>query len=151
MNFLDVRWIVFYCNKRLEISIFIHFCEYFRPQGRLKHWKKSSISSTLFSAASALLSFSPGRWMQNPKNRLSDQPSNDDKGKLMIKRKIKKIKTNEYFLILAKMKLTILKDQTHIIEEYFSGSPQDFSQITSLTVALWPGKFDFHRTFLVKL
>ena len=25
------------CNKRLEISIFIHFCEYFRPQGRLKH------------------------------------------------------------------------------------------------------------------
>ena len=74
--------------------------------------------------------------MQNPKNQLSDQPSNADKGKLMIKRKIKKIKTNEYFLILAKMKLTILKDQTHIIEEYFSGSPQDFSQITSLAVAL---------------
>ena len=43
---------------------------------------------------------------------------------------------NEYFLILAKMKLTILKDKTHIIEEYSSGSPQDFSQITSLAVAL---------------
>ena len=54
---------------------------------------------------------------------------------------------NEYFLILAKMKLTILKDKTHIIEEYSSGSPQDFSQITSLAVALWPGKFDFYHTF----
>ena len=40
-----VSWcslIVFNCNKRLEISIFIHFCEYFRPQGRLKHWQKST-------------------------------------------------------------------------------------------------------------
>ena len=54
---------------------------------------------------------------------------------------------NEYFLILAKMKLTVLKDKTHIIEEYSSGSPQDFSQITSLAVALWPGKCDFHQTF----
>ena len=42
----------------------------------------------------------------------------------------------EYFFILAKTKLTILKDKTHIIEEYSSGSPQDFSQITSLAVAL---------------
>ena len=54
---------------------------------------------------------------------------------------------NEYFLILAKIKLTILKDKTYIIEECSSGSPQDFSQITSLAVALWPGKFDFQRTF----
>ena len=107
--------------------------------------------SLFFSAASALLLFSPGRWMQNPKNRLFDQPSNADKGKLMIKRKIKNIikQLDEWiFLNPCKMKLTILKDKTHIIEEYSSGSPQDFSQITSLAVALWPGKFDFHRTFL---
>ena len=102
---------------------------------------------TLFSAASALLLFSPGRWMQNPKNRLFDQPSNADKGKLMIKRKITTM-DELIFLNPCKMKLTILKDKTHIIEEYSSGSPQDFSQITSLAVALWPGKFDFHRTFL---
>ena len=64
--------------------------------------------------------------------------------------RLKRLKQLDEWIFLnpCKMKLTILKDKTHIIEEYSSGSPQDFSQITSLAVALWPGKFDFHRTFL---